>query len=511
MVAHEALSASLEQNIAHIRTKLGNSSDLVSRKIRIGKERPLHAAIFYTDGLTDAKAVQNFIMESLMLDVRSADFDDMQRAGHNIIHALQERILTAGDIIEVTEYAALFKCLLSGGVILLLDNYATGISIGSMRDWKERGVTESSTETVIRGPKESFTENLRINTSLLRRKIRDPNLWLETKQIGKVTQTDVAVMYIKGIASEKVLKEVHLRLGRIDIDGILESGYVEELIEDEAYTPFPTIYHSERPDVIAAELLEGKIAIMIDGTPMVMIVPALFISFMHAAEDYYQRSIIASLIRMLRFICIVIALLGPSLYIAVTTFHQEMLPTQLLIGLAAQREGVPFPAFIEAFIMEVTFEILREAGLRMPKAIAQTVSIVGTLVIGTAAVEAGIISAAMVIVVSVTAISSFVLPAFDLSLSFRMLRFPLMMLAASFGLFGIIVGIIAIVLHMCSLRSFGVPYMSPIAPFNLEGNKDTVVRLPWWTMLTRPRLIAKTNRVRGRNQAPHPPKNKSKG
>lgn len=512
MFDQQSLTGDLEQNIRHIRSKLGNSSDLVVRQVRIGRENGIPAAVCYTDGLTDVKAVQNFLLESLMLDIRSADIAPHE--GRDLVRALEEQILTAGDIREITEFAGLFRCLLSGGVILLLDKCTTGISIGSMRDWKERGVTESSTETVIRGPKESFTENLRINTALLRRKIKDPNLWLETKSIGKVTHTDVALMYVKGIVNEDVLKELHIRLDRIDIDSILESGYIEELIEDTPYTPFPTIYHSERPDVIAAEMLEGKIAILIDGTPMVMIVPALFISFMHSAEDYYQRADIASLIRILRFICIAIALMAPSLYIAITTFHQEMLPTQLLIGLAAQREGVPFPAFIEAFIMEVTFEILREAGLRMPKAIAQTVSIVGTLVIGTAAVEAGIISAAMVIVVSITAISSFVLPAFDLSLSFRMLRFPLMMLAASFGLFGIIVGLIAIVLHMCSLRSFGVPYMSPFAPFNLEGNRDTVVRLPWWTMMTRPRLIARTNRVRGRNHAPHPPpkpQNKSKG
>ncbi|QNK57304.1 spore germination protein [Paenibacillus sp. PAMC21692] len=514
MVVCEPLSKDLEQNISHIRSKLGNSSDLVVRKIRIGKEHPIHAAVFYTDGLTDTKAVQNFILESLMLDIRGADIDETLRSGGNLFQTLQDRFLTAGEVNETGDYANLLQCLVSGSVILLLDQYATGISIGSMREWKERGVTESSTETVIRGPKESFTESLRINTSLMRRKIKDPGLWLETRSIGAVTHTDVALMFVKGIVNEDILREVRDRLDRIEIDGILESGYIEELIEDETFTPFPTIYHSERPDVIAAELLEGKIAIMIDGTPMVMVAPSLFVSFMHSAEDYYQRAMIASLIRMLRYICICIALLAPSLYIAITTFHQEMLPTQLLIGLAAQREGVPFPAFIEAFFMEVTFEILREAGLRMPKAIAQTVSIVGTLVIGTAAVEAGIISAAMVIVVSITAISSFVLPAFDLSLSFRMLRFPLMILAATFGLFGIIVGIIAIVLHMCSLRSFGVPYMSPFAPFNLEGNRDTVVRMPLWSMVTRPRLIAKANRVRGRNRAPQPPKppqNESKG
>jgi len=344
---------------------------------------------------------------------------------------------------------------------------------------------------------------------LLRRKIKDPNLWLETKQIGRVTKTDVAIMFIKGIASEDVVEEVRTRLDRIDIDSILESGYIEELIQDETFTPFPTVYNSERPDVIAAELLEGKIAILVDGTPFVLVVPALFISFLHAAEDYYQRADISSLIRILRYVGILISLLAPSLYVAITTFHQEMLPTPLLLGLAAQREGVPFPAFIEALVMEVAFEILREAGLRMPRTIGPAVSVVGTLVIGQAAVEAGIVSAAMVIVVAITAISSFVFPSYSMSNAFRILRFPMMGLAASFGLFGIIVGIIALVLHLCSLRTFGVPYMSPFAPMIPVDQKDAVIRLPRWALFSRPRLINKTNVNRGLN--PPPPKQKPRG
>jgi spore germination protein KA len=352
---------------------------------------------------------------------------------------------------------------------------------------------ESTTETVVRGPKEGFTENLRTNTALIRRKIKTPHLWLESKKIGRETVTDVAIMYIDGIANEKVIKEVHSRLDRIEIDGILESGYIEELIQDEALSPFPTVYYSERPDKIAAELLEGKVAILVDGTPIVLVVPALFVSFIQAAEDYYQRADISTLIRLLRFFSLFIALLGPSLYIAITTFHQEMLPTGLLINLAAQREGVPFPAFIEALMMETAFEILREASLRMPKAIAQAISIVGTLVIGTAAVEAGIVSAAMVIVVAITAISSFVLPSFAMSMSIRMLRFPMMALAASFGLFGILIGFIALILHLCSLRSFGVPYMSPFGPFIKEDINDTIIRVPRGRMFFRPRLISQKN------------------
>jgi spore germination protein KA len=325
---------------------------------------------------------------------------------------------------------------------------------------------------------------------------------METKQIGRETQTQVAVMYIKGIAEEAIIQEVHRRLDRIDIDGILESGYIEELIQDGTYSPFPTIYNSERPDVIAAELLEGKIAILVDGTPFVLVVPAFFVSFLHAPEDYYHRADISSLIRILRYIGMLIAFIAPSLYIAVTTFHQEMLPTDLLIGLAAQREGVPFPAFIEALLMELAFEILREAGIRMPRTIGPAVSVVGTLVIGQAAVEAGIVSPAMVIVVAITAISSFSFPSYSIANSFRMLRFPLMGLAASFGLYGIIVGVIALILHLCSLRTFGIPYMSPIAPFNLPDQKDVFIRAPWWAMVLRPKLLNRKNVTREKKNPP---------
>ncbi|MEK4185596.1 spore germination protein [Paenibacillus sp. FSL L8-0494] len=496
----ELIKEKLQDNIQYIKTTLGNSTDLVIREFFIGSKHQIKAAIFYTDGLADSKAIQDFILESLILELPDPSLDT-QTANYQL---LKDHMLTVGDIKDATEFNSLFTSLLSGDVILLLNGYTKGFTIG-MRDWKDRGVTESATETVIRGPKEAFTESLRTNTALIRRKIKDPNLWLETQQIGRVTQTDVALMYINGIVSDEILQEVHSRLDRIDIDGILESGYIEELIEDETYTPFPTIHHTERPDVIAAALMEGKVAILVDGTPIVMTVPTLFVSFMQTAEDYYQRADVSTLVRMLRYFSIFISLLAPSLYVAITTFHQEMLPTTLLISLAAQREGVPLPAFIEALLMELAFEIIREASVRMPQTIAQSVSIVGTLVIGTAAVDAGIVSAAMLIVVAITAISSFVLPSFDLALTIRMLRFPMMFLAASFGLFGIIIGVIAIVLHMCSLRSFGVPYLSPFAPYNLADQKDTFFRMPHWAMFTRPKLINKKNIVREKSTPPEKP------
>ncbi|WP_410489286.1 spore germination protein [Bacillus sp. DTU_2020_1000418_1_SI_GHA_SEK_038] len=496
------LKLSVAENIQKIKATLGNSDDIITREISLGKELKIKAGIIYTDGLIDSTANQNFIMESLMLDLPQVNIDSLEF--EDLFVFFKETVLAVGEISDVSDYNSLFDFLLSGHVILLFEGFSKGLAVG-MKGGKERSITEPVNENSIRGPREALTENIRTNTALIRRKINNQNLWLETKKIGKQTKTAVSIMYINGIANEKVVEEVRERLDKINIDSMLESAYIEELIQDETYTPFPTIYHTERPDVVAASLLEGRVAILVDGTPYVLIVPALFVQFLHAPDDYYNRADIVTLIRMLRFIGFFIALLGPSLYIAITTFHQEMLPTPLLIGLAAQREGVPFPAFVEALMMEVTFEILRESGLRLPKAIGQAVSIVGTLVIGTAAVEAGIVSAAMVIVVSITAISSFIVSSYNLSISIRMLRFPFMALAASFGLFGLIIGLIALTLHLCSLRSFGIPYMSPFGPYIKEDQKDAILRFPRWGLFSRPRLISQKNIERDDTSAPKPP------
>ena len=490
-----ALKTNLQENLQKIKETLGTSSDIIIREIRIGKEGSLKAGIIYTDGLTDTPSLQNFILETLMLDIKGIELQKRVSPEQNLISVLKDFAMTVGEIKDLSDFDTLFIGLLSGDTIILIDGYAQGLYI-SNKQWVERGVTEPTSQTVVRGPREGFSENIRVNTALVRRKLKDPNLWMESKIIGKRTKTNIAMMFINGVANEKIVEEVRLRLDRIDIDGILESGNIEELIQDAPYSPFPTIFNTERPDIVAAALLEGRIAILVDGTPFVLVVPALFVQFFQSSEDYYQRADIASLIRLLRFFSFAIALLAPALFIAVTTFHHAMLPPSLLISLTAQREGVPFPAFVEAIIMEVTFEILREAGVRMPRSIGSAMSIVGAFVIGTAAVEAGIISAMMVIVVSITAISSFVAPTYDIAIAVRMLRFGFMAIAASFGLFGITIGLIALILHLCSLRSFGVPYMSPLAPFNVSDQKDTFIRLPRWKMLTRPRLISQQNVVR---------------
>ena len=491
------LKQNLNENLQHIKEKLGDSTDIIIREINIGNEGKIKVGIAYTDGLSNLETLQNFIMETLMMDIKLTDVDSILTADSPVLALLKDYALTVGELKDVSDFDELFTTLLSGDVIILIDGYTSGFIIGN-RHWAGRGVTEPTAQTVIRGPREGFSENLRMNTALVRRVIKDENLWMVSKEVGKRTKTNIAIMYINGVAESNIVDEVCNRIDRIDIDGILESANIEEFIQDSQFTLFPTVFNTERPDTVAAALLEGRIAILVDGTPFVLIVPALFVEYFQSSEDYYQRAVMASLIRMLRFVAFGISILVPAFYISLITFHHEIIPPALLVSLAAQREGVPFPAFVEAIIMEVTFEILREAGLRMPRAIGSAMSIVGAFVIGTAAVEAGIISAAMVIVVSITAISSFVPPSYDIAIAGRILRFLFMALAASFGLYGMLIGAIALVLHLCSLSSFGVPYMTPMAPFNLAGQKDSIIRFPIWKLLTRPPYISK-NRIRQRS------------
>lgn len=502
----KSLKVNLPDNLQFIKDTLGKSTDIVIREIRIGQGGTIKAGIIYTDGLSDTPSLQNFILETLMLDIKDTELEDSLTTAPNLINTLKDIAMTVGEIKDVTNYDDLLTSLLSGDAIFLVDGYSKGFIIGN-KHWAERGVTEPTAQTVVRGPREGFSENLRINTALIRRIIKDPNLWMESKVIGKRSKTNVAIMYIKDVADDSVVEELRSRLDRIDIDGILESTYIEELIQDSKYSPFPTVANTERPDSAAASLLEGQIIILVDGTPFVLIVPALFTQFFQSTEDYYQRNEMASLLRLLRFFSFGISLLAPGIYVAIITFHQEMLPAPLLISLAAQRESVPFPAFIEVMIMEIVFEILREAGLRMPRAIGAAMSIVGGFVVGTAAVEAGIISAAMVIVVSITAIASFVAPTYDIAIAGRMLRFAFIALAAMFGFYGMTIGLIALILHLCSLSSFGVSYMAPLAPFNVAALKDVFIRAPLWKMITRPSFFSK-NKIKQQYEDPKSDKDK---
>jgi spore germination protein KA len=464
----EQLPVSITQFIENMQSRFGKSGDIIYRELTLGA---IPTVMVYIEGMGDPRLLIEAIHADLPLFIEFPNESPEVR-----MKMLKELTITMGKVGEASTFQEVEGKLLSGNTIIFMDGTSTSLYVGT-EALKQRGVEEASSQSVVRGPREGFTESLRENTALVRRRIQSPRLRIEERTVGEHTNTLVAVMYVDGLYDIEVLDELRRRLDEIKLDSVLESNYIEEMIQDHRYSPFPTVYNSERPDVISSALLEGRIAIFVEGTPFVLVVPALFVQLFQSSEDYYQRWDFASLVRLLRYLCFGIALLTPSLYIAITTFHQEMLPTNLLTSLIGQREGVPFPAFIEALIMEITFEILREAGIRLPKSIGQSVSIVGTLVIGQAAVEAGLVSAAMVIVVSITAIANFALPSFNIGISVRILRFGLMGIAASFGLYGMIIGMIIIGLHLCSLQSMGVPYMTSFAPIRWRSQKDALLRL----------------------------------
>ncbi|ASS73756.1 hypothetical protein CIG75_01385 [Tumebacillus algifaecis] len=476
------ISSRLQENQDYLEALFQDSSDFVIREFEIDKGR--QAVCVFVDGLVDTSQV-NMVLKALMID----------EGGSGTSERISMTTLPSSQITEVDHFKDFVKLILAGDTGILIDGNNNGLVLG-LRGGDVRVVAEPETEKVVRGPRDGFVENLRTNTALVRRKLRTPNLKMKPMVLGRQSRTALVVSYLEGIVDPKVVEEVVGRLSRIEIDAVLESGYVEELIQDSTNSPFPQVQYTERPDTVAASLLEGRVAIIIDGTPFALIVPTTFWQFLQASEDYYERYQIATLVRWLRYTFLIISLFTPSLYIAVTTFHQAMLPTPLLLSIAAAREAIPFPAVIEAFIMEISFEALREAGIRLPKMVGQAVSILGALVVGQAAVEAGIVSAPMVIIVSITGIASFTIPRYNASIAVRMLRFPLMIVAAIFGIYGVILGGLFILGHMANLRSFGVPYLSPTGPLSVGDLKDVLIRAPWFAMKKRPEFLSTGNQNR---------------
>ncbi|MFJ7753569.1 spore germination protein [Peribacillus muralis] len=499
------IESSLSANMEIVKQRTGNSPDIIIRTLKISKNPEMKTTIVYVQGLIDNPSVTDFLIESMMKNPHLSEKILPQEA----LEVISEDVVSLGGVANVNDWEKLFLALLSGDSIIFVDGIGTAL-VASTKGGERRSIQEPSTHLTVRGSREGFTESIETNISMLRRIINTPDLWIESMKIGTVTKTDVSIMYINGIVKKGIVTEVKKRLKRINIDSILESGYIEQLIEDQVMTPFPTMNHTERPDMVAGNLLEGRVAIFVNGTPFVLVAPALFVQFFQSVEDYYNRFDIASATRFLRIIVFIISIVGPALYVAATTFHQEMIPTKLLVIVAAQRETVPLPAVIEALLMEITFEILREASLRMPKAVGGTMSIVGALVIGQAAVQAGIVSPAMVIIVSITAIASFATPSYSIAISARLVRFAFIICAGVLGLYGMILAFIILIVHLCSLRSFGVPYMSPLAPLNPQGLGDTFFRRPMWAFKERPKLISSKGNLKreGDNQRPLPPESR---
>ncbi len=481
------ISDKLDTNIQQLQEDLGADSDFLLRKIFLGENSTSPVAIVHIDGISDEQRIIEGIIEPLQEQATTSKSTQSQATASK---SQQEQSATDGvtldqvmntvnisSIKKVKTWNEAIFAVLCGDTAIFV-NGSTEVLIASTRGGQTRSIAEPTTETVVRGAKDCFTESIRTNTSLIRQRIRSNSLRIEGIVLGEVTKTDIALVYMDDVVKSSLLNDVKETLNQANLEAILESEYLEEILQSNTRSPFPTVLNTERPDTVVGNILEGRIAILVHGTPFALVVPATLTQLMQSPEDYNQQSYIATFVRFLRAVTFGVALLAPALYIAITTHHQEMMPTILAISLAAQEEGVPFPTIVEAMLMEFAFEILREAGIRMPRAVGQAVSIVGALVLGQAAVQAGLVSAAMVIIVAITAISSFTLPHYSLSVSVRLLRFLFMFAAAFVGLLGIALGLLILLVHLVSLESFGVAYLSPITPFVKSEQKDTFFRFP---------------------------------
>nr|WP_263324173.1 spore germination protein [Neobacillus sp. Marseille-Q6967] len=481
---NDGLSGILDDDFNNIKQLFEGAADFAYRKLEINSA--YSAVILFLNGLVNVERMELHVINPLL----SRNGELQKHLKPTIDHI--KGMLSSAQVAQGETFQEVIDQILSGGTILLISGFKTALFI-SEQSWEQRSVEEPVSEAVVLGPREGFTENIRTNISMIRRRIKTTKLKFEYMKIGTLSKTEVVITYLDDIAQHSIIEEVRSRLKRIEIDAIEDSGYIVEFIEDSPFSLFPQVLQTERPDRVVGNLLEGKIGIIVSNSPFALIVPVTFFDMMNSPEDYYGRFIMTSFIRFIRYLFLLVALLFPAIYIAVTTFHHELLPTNLIFSVAASREKVPFPAVIEALLMEITFEALREAGLRLPRPIGSTVSIVGALVVGQAAVEAGIVSAPLVIVVATTGIASFMFPNYPLTGAIRLLRFFMIFLAASLGFYGILLGVFFILVHLVQLRSFGVPYLAPIAPFHFNNLKDIFIRVPWWKINERPHETGKEN------------------
>lgn len=510
-VIKTAISDDIDENIKVIKEKLKDCDDIIYREFLVGEKQNFKYALIFTDGLANKDQISDFIMESLMHKAREVVPDPKSfREGLYKLSADGNIAMTEKKEAENIEEA--IANILIGETILLIDGFDKILIFGT-RGWPIRGISESPTETVTRGPRDGFVETGKVNTTLIRRRIRDPKLKLKYMQIGERSKTDVAIMYMEDIVNEELLAEVKNRLEGIYIDAVLESSYIEQLIEDDWISPFPQLENTERPDQVAAALYEGRVAIIIDNTPFALIAPVTLSILMQSSEDYYDRWVISFIQRTLRYVSLPVALFLPALYIAFTAYHPGIIPSKLALFVAGSRLGVPFPAFVEAFVMEITLELLRESGTRIAGPIGTTIGIVGGLVIGQAAVAASIVSPFIIIVVSATTLSSFALPNTSFAAGIRLMRFIFMGFAAVLGLYGIVLGFLILLSHLAGLKSFGFSYTSPFSStFKRKDDfKDSFIRVPLRFMKKRPLFISDRNAIRMDNDIKKDEVNDNKG
>jgi spore germination protein KA len=485
----------LEEKIKVISASIGSNDDLTLRRFRLfGK---IEACAVFMSAVVDHQLIHDAILKPLMnlsnqIDPQGVDLEMLP-------DILLKDCLLVSEGHKEPDIELLFKGIMLGSTALLIDG-ASDVLLLQSRKIEHRSVEAPQTEQVIRGSREGFVETLETNLSLVRGRLQTRDLTVKISPVGVRTQSRVAVCYIEGIVNPSLVKEALKRISQINTDAIIDSGYIEQFIEDHPMSPFPQIQNTERPDKSVAALLEGRIVILVDNSPFALIIPTMFSQFYQTVDDYTERFMIASLIRMIRLIALIFSLVAPAMYVSIISFNPELVPTDFAVAIAGGRAGVPFPAMIEVLIIEVSMEILREATIRLPQMIGGALSIVGVLVVGQAAVSAGFCSPITVVVVALTTIGSFATPSYNAAIALRMLRFPLIFISGAFGLFGLLIGCVFVLNHLLALESFGVPYLAPIVPGSKSGMKDTLLRGPLWWLTRRPTHLYPMNKQRETRQ-----------
>lgn len=483
----QPLSRSLDETMALFRRIFSNDGTLRIRVIENNHNKRIRCGLIYVDGMIDRDLIQNGITKPVMT------YEFPEEDGSNpdeLMEVIRTRVINISDIIASTKLDELIGAVVGGKTVFVLDGCAGALNINA-QGWETRAIEEPATEKAIRGPREGFNESLLTNLTLIRRRVQNSDLKFVFTDIGTRSKTQTCICYMESLASPDILKELQGRLARVEIDHLLDTGYLAELIRDEPYSPFEMIGSTERPDSVVGKIMEGRIAVLIEGSPFALTLPYVFVENFQASEDYYINYTFATFNRLLRVLGAFLSISIPAVYVALVTYSQEMVPTLLLLSIATARLSVPFPTIVEAVLMLTIFEILREAGARIPTSIGQAVSIVGALVLGQAAVDARIVSAPMVIVVGLTGITTLLNP--RLTGPLIIVRMLLLLTSFLFGIYGYFFGLLGLVIHLMSLRSFGVSYMLGVGSIRPQDIKDTAIRAPWWDMYLRPAVVGARN------------------
>jgi len=485
------ISKLLDANLKKLKADFGEANDLLIREVTLLDVKKTKAAVIGIDGLINATDAQDFIIRLMTANMP----ESLPKSGNGIFDFLLDSWISMFDANQGKSVQEMYDNILNGHIIVLVDG-AARFMMFDCKGWQSRSVSMPSTEKSLWGPKDCFVETIRFNTAMLRRRLRDPRLRFDAHSVGRITKTDVFVAHIEGITNPEFVKIANDRIKAIDIDTITNAYELIQLIEDKHHTLLPRLIETERPDRVMKALTEGQVAIFVDGSPYAILGPFFFTSAFTAIDDYYNHPVLATSKRMMRYVAFFIVVLIPGLYIALSTFHQEMIPTSLLITIVNQRSSNPFSTFIEILIITILFEILREASLRKPDAIGDSMTIVGSLIIGTTIVESGLVSYMAIIIGSITTISSFLLSSSRINVAARLYKFLFMIVGATFGFYGITLAFIILITHLASLTSFNQAYLAPMAPFNLKDQKDQLIKMPLQWMKERPKIFEPLDPVR---------------